>query len=231
MTPQTEAAEAIRRGASPRRVLGWVVGVLHRPTPTLAEVARVRPVGWGVGVVAAQAVVTALAQPTVRAEQVLPPEAWEVLEVPPETLEGLGKLTLGLQPEHLVAAPLAAILGTLVAVAIYYATGWLFGGRAAFASLFACFCFASVPLVLLAPLRVAALALPPLTTLALYVVAGLALLAWNWLLWYVGIRETFRFGSGRALAVFLVPHLVFLGAATLFLLLLLVLVAFLMGAG
>ena len=105
----------------------------------------------------------------------------------------------------LMLSPLALLLET----GVLFLVARLLGGRGPFSSLLSTFAFASIPLLIMAPVS-AVLNLGG-SVLAVSMIRGLLSFGagiWVFVLQVLAIRESFSFSTGRAIAVLLIPFAV-----------------------
>lgn len=185
-----------------------IVGVIVQPVRALRQIALARPWPQALALSIGLAVLQGLAsltfsRPDLDASMVGSPAmgtgAAEFLETvtAPAVLFG----------SALVITPLALILET----GVLYLIGRLLGGRGHFSGLLSTFAFASVPLLIMAP--VTAVMNLGGSVLGIGLIQGLLGTAagiWVLVLQVLAIRESLTLSTGRAIAVLLIPLAVFL---------------------
>ncbi len=185
-----------------------VVGVIVQPVQTLRQIALARPWPQALALYIGLAVLQGLASLTfprpdldtsMTGSPVMDPGATAFLET--VTTPGF------LFGSTLVISPLFLIIET----GILFLVGRLLGGRGPFSGLLSAFAFASVPLLIMAPVT-AVLNLGG-SAMAIGLIQGLLGTAagiWVLVLQVLAIREGLALSTGRAIAVFLIPFAVVL---------------------
>lgn len=183
-----------------------IVGVITQPVRTLRQIALARPWPQALALYIGLAVLQGLASLTfpsadldtsVVGSPAMDPGAREFLE----TLTSPGFMF----GSALIGSPLLLIIET----GVFYLVGRLLGGRGSFSGLLSTSAFASVPLLIMAPVT-AVLNLGG-SAFAINLIQGLVGIAtgiWILVLQVLAIRESLALSTGRAIAVMLIPFAV-----------------------
>lgn len=180
---------------SPMGFLELLYGILFQPTGTLARIAREVPLLYSftifLGVNLINLLITFL---TARGEF---NSFARGLDLPPD---GLGPV---ITVVGTVVLLLFALVRWYIGTGILHLTAEFFGGQGRALSLLAVLGCAALPAIFTAPVEVLLYALNAPAFLG--TLMGLPLGIWGLYLMIIGLRETYRFSSSRAIAVFVIP--------------------------
>lgn len=171
------------------------VGIVVAPRATLAYVCRERKVAWGVWLLVFFSLSGALI-----AWVVPQPEMERVLPIPARQFRNIYALIV------LVAAP----LGALSAAFGYHVVARWLKAQGTFGGFFAGYMIAGVPGVLLVPFQLLPVVAGQVgSVVATIVGAGVAI--WIVVLDILAIKVNYNLTTGKTLAIFFIPWLVFIG--------------------
>jgi hypothetical protein len=184
-------------------VLDAAVGVITRPASAMREIAAARPWLAGLLLYVAANVLNVLASMAARPANAVGSAEWTLpLLLSPELAVALAVSQSPLS--WAVFRVMLSLLMLFFTTGLFYLVGRLLGSRGPFGGLLATQGFASVPNFLLAPVAAMLnLAGGPLVLLNWPLGMGFGI--WTLVLGVIGIRESLRFSTGRALATVLIP--------------------------
>ena len=174
-------------------ILDMLYQVLASPGAAFGVVSEKRPLGW--------ALITAVLSSVVFTFVFLPNPSQLV-----EAIFGLERGALNIAPLVLVWLSLFPLVLLLLA-GLYHLVAWLLRGRGSYLGMFCGLCFASFPLVFLAPLALIRALMDSDFGQLVYFGGALVVIVWALVLGVTAVRRNYRFLLGRAVATFVIPIL------------------------
>jgi hypothetical protein len=171
------------------KLFDWLYGVIVKPVGTLNEIAREKPVAWGLLI---YLIISLLGG----AAAFLNPETNAVIE------ELMRQVNMSISIAVMVFGSfLISFIGLFILVGVLHLFGRLFGGRGGYWNLFSAYTFAGFPNIIGVPVMVLGGMLGIVGAL-LSSTVGFALSIWVLVLQVIALRESHGLSTGMSILVF-----------------------------
>jgi len=171
------------------KLFDWLYGVIVKPVGTLNEIAREKPVAWGLAIYLLISLLGGAAA-------LFNPETFAVIE------EMMHRINMPISMGVMVFGSfLISFIGLFILVAVLHLFGRLFGGNGGYWNLFSAYTFAGFPNIIGVPVMILGGMLGVAGSLISSTV-GFALSIWVLVLQVIALRESHGLSTGMSILAF-----------------------------